>query len=602
MTSIDQSSSAVQLTIERTGGSNGDASVHYQTNSGAAVAGVDFSTNSGDLTWANGDATNKVINVALRHGTTVSTPKSFSVSLSGAAGASLGNRTTEEVIINPSSQIEMSATSYTATQGGGHVNVEAKRTGNTSGAVDAHFGTSNGTAVAGTQYTPIVSTLSWAAGDATAHTVSIPVMSTPTFSGTKDFKVALAAPTGATLGSATTATVNIQGSSGGTGGTTPPTSGLYVYQNHSGTGPYGTSSLWHGDFSFGSNGPIVGTDTTHPEPGHTYDLKIPGGRNGVGGGMAWMPVASYGDGIPDGSRKGPFGFDMSPYTWMTFDIWTAFPNDIYDMLFEYLGNFPAGTADQGTGAYIDNVGKLPGVVLASSGWTTVKLPVAALGQLGVKGVYKFYLRDNTGGASQDFYLDNVGFIPGSHSFIYDGGAPNGFDSLTNTWTNNPSTLLNGWVDASTAAVNYGVAPITLALLNKVSLNGMTKPGIGTTSTNCISMISTTVGGMWKVNNPGFALSSYTHFTFGALPTSGTHSYSVQFYDTSGAAIGSAVSVLQNSTFTTREWNQNGGHWTIYSIPLSAFGALPAQIGGMSIKDTSGLAANIIYLSAPAFFN
>jgi hypothetical protein len=108
--------------------------------------------------------------------------------------------------------------------------------------------------------------------------------------------------------------------------------------------------------------------------------------------------------------------------------------------------------------------------------------------------------------------------------------------------------------------------------------------------------------MWKVKNAGFALGSYTHFTFGALPTSGTHSYSVQFYDTSGAAIGSAVSVAQNSSFTTREWNQNGGRWTIYSIPLSDFGALPAQIGGMSIKDTSGLAANTIYLSAPAFFD
>jgi hypothetical protein len=438
------------------------------------------------------------------------------------------------------------------------------------------------------------------AGDATAHTVSIPVMSAPAFSGTKDFKVVLAAPTGATLGSAATATVNIKGSlGGGTGGTKPA---LYVYQNHSGTGPYGASSLWNGDFSFGSNGPIDGTDRTHPEPGHTYDLKIPGGRNGVGGGMAWMPVASYGTGIPNDSGKGPFGFDMSPYTWMTFDIWTGFPNDDYDMIFEYLGNFLAGTADQGTGAYIDNVGKVPGVVLASSGWTTVKLPVAAFGQLGVKGVYKFYIRDNTGGASQDFYLDNVGFIPGSYSFIYDGGVPNGFNTSTNSWTTDPSTLLNGWVDASTAAVNYSVAPANLPLLSRVSLNGMTQPGIGTTSTNCISMKSNTVGGMWKVNNAGFALGSYTHFTFGALPTSGTHSYSVQFYDTSGAAIGSAVTVSQNSTYTPRDWGQNGGHWTIYSIPLSDFGALPAQIGGMSIKDTSGLAANTIYLSAPAFFN
>lgn len=331
-------------------------------------------------------------------------------------------------------------------------------------------------------------------------------------------------------------------------------------------------------------------------------MKVPGGVNGVGGGMAWMPVASYGSGIPDGSGKGPFGFDMSPYTWMTFDIWTAFPSDTYDMTYEYLGNFSTGTADQGTGAYIDSIVNIPGVKLTASAWSTVKFPIAALGQLGVRGVYKFFIRDNTSDASQVFYLDNVGFISGHYSFIYDGGAPNGFNLTTNSWNNDPSTLLNGWTDASTATMNYDVAPTGLAeLSNKVSLNGMTQPGAGTTSTNCISMQSTSAGGMWKVKNVGFTISSYTNFTFGALPTGGMHSYSVQFYNTSGAAIGSAVAVLQNSIFTTREWNNNGGHWTIYSIPLANFGALPAQIGALSITDTSGLATNTIYLSAPAFF-
>jgi hypothetical protein len=40
---------------------------------------------------------------------------------------------------------------------------------------------------------------------------------------------------------------------------------------------------------------------------------------------------------------------------------------------------------------------------------------------------------------------------------------------------------------------------------------------------------------------------------------------------------------------------------VWNIPLTAFGALPAAIGGVSVQNTSGLASDTIYLSAVGFF-
>jgi hypothetical protein len=241
--------------------------------------------------------------------------------------------------------------------------------------------------------------------------------------------------------------------------------------------------------------------------------------------------------------------------------------------------------------------------------------LADFGQLGIKAAYKFFLRDNSDnagvgtGAMEPFYLDNVGFLPGSYSWIYDGGAPSSWNgtATTNQWINDPSTPLNGWADASVnATADYTFAAAALTQLQYAnSLNGMVTPGSGTvmTSTNVIQVSVNTAGGMWKVtNHGGFTLSPYTYLTFGLLPTQANYSYTVQFYDTSGNPIGAAVSIGKNSVYTYQDWGPNGGHWTIYSIQLSDFGSLPGSVGGLSIKDSSGAATNTFYISAPGFFD
>ncbi len=417
----------------------------------------------------------------------------------------------------------------------------------------------------------------------------------------------LASTTPASTASSGSSTSSSSGAGSASGTTSTPTTPstqkvapFYVYQNDSGTGAHGLNKYWDYDYSYGGSSgtvPIEYTDKTHVQPGHTYDMHVPKG-------MAWQPAADANQ--PFG--VGPFGHDISPFTWMTFDIWTAYPNQTYDILWEYAGNAATKTADQPSSAYVPNIQSIPGIAhLNGNGWTTVKIPLAYFGNLGMHAAYKFYIRDNTSSGLQEYFLDNAGFVPGSHSWIYDGGAVISWNSSASTWNWDPSEPINGWADAtpSGSIANYSFNPTALTSSFQYvgnSLNGLVTPGYGPTiiSTNAIEVSTTIAGGMWKVtNSAGFTLAPYQYLTFGVMPTNKTRSFKVQFYSTNGTPIGSA---LDAAPYTNADWGPTGGHWTVYCIPLADFGSLPAQVGGMSIQDTSGLTTNTFYISAPGFFN
>ncbi len=90
---VTESAGTVQFTVSRVGGSAGAASVTYSTMAGTAVAGSDFTATSGTLTWADGDAADKVITVAILNDTTHEETEAFTVLLTSAAGVSLGSST-----------------------------------------------------------------------------------------------------------------------------------------------------------------------------------------------------------------------------------------------------------------------------------------------------------------------------------------------------------------------------------------------------------------------------------------------------------------------------------------------------------------------------
>jgi uncharacterized delta-60 repeat protein len=75
--------------VRRTGGTTGPASVDYATTSGTAVAGSDFTPQSGRLTWSDGDATVHTIEVPIINDADVEAPEQFNLTLSNVSGATL---------------------------------------------------------------------------------------------------------------------------------------------------------------------------------------------------------------------------------------------------------------------------------------------------------------------------------------------------------------------------------------------------------------------------------------------------------------------------------------------------------------------------------
>lgn len=96
---IAQSAGSVTVSVSRTGGSNGAASVRYATEFGTALDDINYGNTNGVLSWASGDASPKSFTIPILNGTPFSGTRTLSVSLSRSSGASIGGPATATVTI-----------------------------------------------------------------------------------------------------------------------------------------------------------------------------------------------------------------------------------------------------------------------------------------------------------------------------------------------------------------------------------------------------------------------------------------------------------------------------------------------------------------------
>jgi len=137
---------------------------------------------------------------------TAATPNSTSVASTGTA------------------LVALSASTYSVPKSSATAVVTINRSGNPSGAASVAYTTVNGTATAGTDYSPTSGTVSWADGDASAKSVAVPVT---TQAAGKTFSVALTAVSGdASFGSPTSATIAV--AAAGASNLTPSASGTTI--------------------------------------------------------------------------------------------------------------------------------------------------------------------------------------------------------------------------------------------------------------------------------------------------------------------------------------------------------------------------------------
>jgi len=208
----------VLLTVSRTGDISTAGSVNWSTADGTATAGEDYTSAGGTLDWAAGNGDDKTIMVTILDDAFHEETEAFTVVLSSPGGnAFLGDPSTATVNISDDDVIEIvfSAASFSAGEGDGNATITAWRTGASNGAVTADFTTTDGTATAGSDYTAVGGTLSWADGDITPKTFDIPILEDGEIEIDETVGLILSNPTGgATIGAIATAVFTIEDNDG----------------------------------------------------------------------------------------------------------------------------------------------------------------------------------------------------------------------------------------------------------------------------------------------------------------------------------------------------------------------------------------------------
>lgn len=207
----------VTITVIRTGGSDGAASVVYTTSSGTAAAPGDYITASDTLDWAAGDATSKTFNIVIVNDSTPENQEAFTVSLSNAVGAGLGTAINATVTINDDDivsspgELQFENTGYSVTEGADStVTISVTRSLGSAGAASVQYDTANGLATAPGDYTAVVAgTLSWTDGEVTAKTFDVLITDDSAPELIESFTVNLSTVMGASLGANTSTTVTI---------------------------------------------------------------------------------------------------------------------------------------------------------------------------------------------------------------------------------------------------------------------------------------------------------------------------------------------------------------------------------------------------------
>ena len=133
---------------------------------------------------------------------------------SGASNlAANDNNFTSDVFrysVNVAGQLQFSTTGYAAGEGDGQTTVTVTRVGGSDGAVSVNYATSNGTAVANSDYVAQSGTLTFADGDATPKTFTVPIIDNTVYEPSETVNLTLSAPTGgAGLGTPSAAVLTI---------------------------------------------------------------------------------------------------------------------------------------------------------------------------------------------------------------------------------------------------------------------------------------------------------------------------------------------------------------------------------------------------------
>src|SRR5204862_192946 len=125
---VDEKAGSAVVTVTRSPGSSGSASVQFSTSDGTARAGADYIGTNGTVGFLNGELT-KSFTVPIRDDTNVEGPETINLTLINPLGATLGQGTATLTILADEAIFDFSSAAYVVAEAGTNAIISVLRNG-----------------------------------------------------------------------------------------------------------------------------------------------------------------------------------------------------------------------------------------------------------------------------------------------------------------------------------------------------------------------------------------------------------------------------------------------------------------------------------------
>jgi len=200
-TTADESAALQSLTVTLANPSSTAVSVDYATADASAAAGSDYTAVSGTLTF-NAGVTQQTISVGILADTQQEGTETFEVNLSNpTGGATVADSQAIVTITDDDGDPALSVADVSVSETDGSASATVSLSYASSLPISVDYATADASATAGSDYSAVSGSLSFAAGE-TSKTVTIAILTDSEYEGNESFTLTLSSPDNASLGDA----------------------------------------------------------------------------------------------------------------------------------------------------------------------------------------------------------------------------------------------------------------------------------------------------------------------------------------------------------------------------------------------------------------